>query len=319
MKVNHHTGILIVTHNSASFIESCLEAALSRSATVLVVDNASGDDTCRLVKRFPAAGLIANPENRGFAAAVNQGFQALDCPFVLLLNPDAVLQTSLEPLVQACMTPGVGAAAGPLFDAAGRPQAGFMVRRFPAALTLCLESMGINTLLPGNPVNRRYRCYDLDLSHPQPVEQPAGAFLMIRRDAWLTAGGFDESFFPLWFEDVDFLKRLDGAGLRPFWVPAVTARHHGAHSASLLTPARRLTYWYDSLLRYAARHFGFFGFRSVAACVLLGCVARMVTGSSAGCVRVLRLATRSLFRGRSVFRADAGGRAVFINSHDHVA
>ncbi len=74
--------------------------------------------------------------------------------------------------------------------------------------------LGLNRLWPGNPVNRRYRCLDLDLEAAADVEQPAGAFLLIRRDAWQALGGFDEGFHPIWFEDVDFLKRARDAGYR---------------------------------------------------------------------------------------------------------
>ncbi len=82
--------------------------------------------------------------------------------------------------------------------------------------------LGINRLWPRNPVNWRFRCYDVDLQSMKPVEieQPAGAFMMIRRDAWERVGGFDESFYPLWFEDVDFCCRLKLAGLRLFHVPS---------------------------------------------------------------------------------------------------
>ena len=63
--------------------------------------------------------FIANPDNRGFAGAVNQGFAELMNPYLLLLNPDAVIETSLEPLRQACDLPGSAGAGGRLVDANG--------------------------------------------------------------------------------------------------------------------------------------------------------------------------------------------------------
>jgi N-acetylglucosaminyl-diphospho-decaprenol L-rhamnosyltransferase len=84
-------GIVIVTYFSEREIGACLDAAVASGAEVVVVDNASGDGTVREVARRPGARLIANRSNRGFAAAVNQGIQALNSPYVLLLNPDAVL------------------------------------------------------------------------------------------------------------------------------------------------------------------------------------------------------------------------------------
>src|SRR5271165_2351861 len=94
-------GIVIVTYNSASVIGACLDAALPTAAALVVVDNASSDATVPEAARRGVR-LIANSTNRGFAAAVNQGIAVLDSPYILLLNPDAVLLTGLEPLRAAC-------------------------------------------------------------------------------------------------------------------------------------------------------------------------------------------------------------------------
>jgi N-acetylglucosaminyl-diphospho-decaprenol L-rhamnosyltransferase len=299
------TGIVVVTHNSAGFIETCLQAAVERAEQVVVVDNASHDGTCQRVRDFPQVRLIANQDNAGFAAAANQGFALLSCDFLLLLNPDAIPQTSLEPLVEACRKPQTGAAAGMLLGADGKPQNGFMVRRFPTPGALALEALGLNRLWSSNPVNRRYRCLDLDLTQVQDVEQPAGAFLMIRRDVWMELGGFDERFHPLWFEDVDFLLRLKKKGYQTRWVPGVTALHYGAHSIGGLPPPKRVWYWYANLLQYAGKHFHALGFRAVAGGIAVGSVVRMIAGMMRGSGlrsfndygKVIHLAGKSLVRG----------------------
>src|ERR1035438_5482313 len=125
-------GIIIVTYNSAAEIGACLDAALASGADIVVVDNASGDSTIAEVARRGVR-LIANSENRGFAGGVNQGCAVLNSPYVLLLNPDAVIQTSLEPLREACDWCGAAGAGGKLVDPSGRAQAGFMVRGLPTA------------------------------------------------------------------------------------------------------------------------------------------------------------------------------------------
>jgi hypothetical protein len=198
-------GAIVVTYNSEAEIGPCLDAALRHTERVVVVDNASSDGTLGEVRKRPGVSLISNAENRGFAAAANQGMKALDVPFLLLLNPDAALETGVEPLAEACGQTGVGASAGKLVDVEGRPQSGFSVRRLPTPAALAFEVLGLNRIWRRNPVNRRYRCLDLDLDTPADVEQPAGAFLMIRRDVWQELGGFDEQFHPVWFEDVDML------------------------------------------------------------------------------------------------------------------
>lgn len=273
------TGALIVTWNSAGVLRACLEAVTPHVRRTLVVDNASSDHTLEVARAVPGVEVIANPVNRGFAAAVNQGFSSLDdCEAVLLLNPDASLLDGVAALQAGLSAPDAGAAAGVLVDELGGPQSGFSVRAFPTPAALAFESLGINRIWPRNPVNRRYRCLDFDFTRPADVEQPAGAFLLIRREAWQRAGGFDEGFFPLWFEDVDFLKRLHAGGWRVRFVPQARARHGGAHSIRQLAWDSRWLYWCGSLLRYAVCHFGLPGAFLVAGAVILGSAPKAVTG-----------------------------------------
>lgn len=297
-------GIVIVTHNSEAAIGACLDAAVATGAEVVVVDNASVDGTVQIAGSRPVR-VIANPENRGFAAAVNQGFALLQRTFVLLLNPDAVLASGLEAMCAACNLPKAAGAGGLLIGADGRPQTGFMVRRFPSPAALILEALLLNRLWPGNPVNRRYRALDLDYTRRITVEQPAGAFLMIRRAVWQELGGLDEAFFPLWFEDVDFCRRAADRGYVLYYEPKAVANHTGAHSISNLTLELRRIYWYRSLLTYAARHFRPIAFRVVCLAVAVGSVPRMIGDFIlvhrprllAAYVEVVRLAGRSLVLG----------------------
>ena len=267
-------SVVIVTYNSASVISRCLQATADCDE-VVVVDNASVDNTCEVIgNEFPAVKLIRNPDNRGFATATNQGIHATRCPFVLLLNPDAVLKTSVEPLVEECLQPGVGAAAGRLLDENGQHQAGFNVRRLPTATTLAFEVLGINHVWPSNPINRRYRCLGFDPRRPQEVEQPAGAFLMVRRDVLDQIGYLDERFHPLWFEDVDLCMRIRQAGHAIHYVPASKAGHSGAHSIPALDVRQRHLAWYGNLLRCSYKHFPKWTYRRLHAAVVVGVVCR---------------------------------------------
>jgi hypothetical protein len=243
--------------------------------TAVVVDNASSDGTLACTRRA-GAHVIANAENRGFAAAVNQGIRATESEFLLLLNPDAQILTSVDALIEA--TRQYGLAAGRLVDATGETQAGFTIRRFPTPMTLILEMAGINRLWRRNPVNQRYRYLDRDLEQPGEVEQPAGAFLMTRRDVWERLGGLDESFHPVWFEDVDYCRRAIDAGYRIAYVPAVSAEHLGAHSITQVPVGHRAIWWCASLIQYAAKHFGALGYRGVCLAAVLTSLPRMVAG-----------------------------------------
>jgi N-acetylglucosaminyl-diphospho-decaprenol L-rhamnosyltransferase len=266
-------AIVIVTYNSQADIGPCLDAAVRSGAEVVVVDNASTDGTLVEV-RSRGVRVVANSTNRGFAAAVNQGFAVVTTPFVVLLNPDAELASGLDSLCEACRLPGAAGAGGKLVDAQGRPQIGFMVRQLPSAMVLTLETLLLNRVWPNNPVNRRYRGLQLNYNSRIPVEQPAGAFLMVSRAVWQELCGFDESFFPLWFEDVDFCRRAVNRGYKFYYVPEALARHRGGHSISQLSVEKRRVYWYGSLLRYSAKHFRPSSFRVVCMAVVAGSLLR---------------------------------------------
>jgi N-acetylglucosaminyl-diphospho-decaprenol L-rhamnosyltransferase len=270
----NEVAALIVTHNSEPAIGRCLDSVRGRSS-VIVIDNASSDDSVNEARRRGRATVIANPTNRGFAGAVNQGARLTESPFILLLNPDTELLDDLAPLVEACREHGL--AAGCLLGQDRKPQDGFTVRSFPTPAALIFECLGINRVWPGNPVNRRYRCSALDLTRPQLVDQPAGAFLMIRRDVFQTLQGFDERFWPVWFEDVDFCFRAVKKGFHAAYIPAVRAVHEGGHSVRQMERSNQPVYWYGSLLKYAVKHYPPSSFRAVCLAVTVGALVRMVT------------------------------------------
>ena len=284
---------------------SCLDALAERAPdmVITVVDNASTDRTVELVRQRPGVKLIANQENRGFAGGANQGFAATAADPILLLNPDVRLRTTLSPLIDACRQSGL--AAGQLTGLDGRVQTGFSIRRFPTPSSLAFELVGINRIWPGNPVNRRYRYLDRDPNLQGPVEQPAGAFLMTRRDVWQDLGGLDDEFHPVWFEDVDFCRRAVDAGYLIQYVPQVRAEHSGGHSVGNLPSARKELYWYDSLLTYGAKHFRPWSYRGICLVAMLSTVPRTIAGifreqnlnPVVSCVQIMRLAVRRLASG----------------------
>lgn len=296
---------IVVTHNSEVEAGACLDS-LKECGQLIVVDNASSDETLTVVRQRPAVEVLPNPGNAGFGAAVNQGRRIALGRYLLILNPDAVLETDCAPLMEACERHGI--AAGCLTGPDGRPQAGFTVRRLPTPAVLSFEALGLNRIWPSNPLNSRYRYRDLDLTRPCRVEQPAAAFLMVRTDVFDALGGFDEDFWPVWFEDVDFCRRARDKGFEIAFVPSVRARHAGGHSVSKIPAKYHRMYWYGSLLRYAGKHYSSLAFRMVCGSVVLGSLFRWLAGSvrRPGSLRsdyrqVLRLAAASMASGRVVY------------------
>lgn len=251
-------SVVVVAHNSSGWIESCLQAlCVEANWEIVLIDNASSDDTRECIARFnKRVRIVANAENRGFAGAVNQAVKLATGSVIVALNPDAVPQQGALDCLARILDTKTGAAGGMLLDQQGQPQLGFLVRRFPTLATALCEVLLLNRLWPSNPWNSRYRCLDLDYSQGQEVDQPAGAALAFRRDAWEQAGGLDELFYPVWFEDVDFCFRLRQLQWRIVYCPEAVFRHAGGHSVSRLSFSERQHYWYANLLRYIRKHHG---------------------------------------------------------------
>ena len=252
-------SVIVVTHNSAAAIEGCLRALASQDCEVVVVDNASQDGTAAralaLSRQIPLQ-LITISRNLGFAGGVNEGVRAANGDLLLILNPDALAEPGAINAILTCfLKTGADAVGGALIGSNGQPEKGFAFRRLPTPSSLLFEVLLINQLWPGNPVNRRYRCLGADYTREQQIEQPAGACLAVTRKAWDSAQGMDAGFFPVWFEDVDFCRRLLQSGAKIVYCPDARFRHTGAHSVGQLEFRDRQMYWYQNMVRYASKHF----------------------------------------------------------------
>jgi len=271
-------SVVIVTFDSAECLARCLDSLSGARAEIIVVDNASADDSAEMA-RERGARVIANSRNLGFAAACNQGARAAAGEYLLFLNPDTVLLEGLPEMIGALdRDPTAGAAGGLLVDPSGNPQRGFTLRRLPTFAALAFEVLLVNRLWPGNPVNRRYRCLDARLDIAQEAEQPPGACLLVRRQALEKAGHWDEAFYPLWFEDVDLCARLRASGFRLLFVPACRWEHIGAHSLSRISIAERHVFWYRNLLRFVGKHMGRRAALAMKLLVCFGAIARWTAG-----------------------------------------
>lgn len=230
-------SVVVVSYRSRDYLPGCLDAvrasleASDLAGEVIVIDNASPDDTAALVaERYPWVRLIVNEVNQGFATAANQGIRQARGRVIVLLNPDArPVGDALGRLVRfLARHPTVGAVGPRLRYPDGRTQPSR--RRFPTLLTGFLESTLIQDYWRNNRVLRQYYVADRSDDELQEVDWLVGACLAIRREALATVGLLDERFF-LYSEEVEWFWRLRRAGWRVYYLPDAEVVHsEGASS-----------------------------------------------------------------------------------------
>ncbi|CAL9617032.1 glycosyltransferase family 2 protein [Streptomyces sp. enrichment culture] len=236
--------VVIVNWNTGRYLRACVRSvgAADRSrlrvARIVVVDNASTDDS---LDGLSADGIpvdvVRNEDNRGFAAACNQGAARGRSDFVLFLNPDTRLHTdALRAVGRFLDTPEAdrfGIFGALMVDEQGRPQ--ISCSRFPGLRTYAGRMTGLDRLLPAlfPPHHLRPR----ELTRSGPVDQVIGAFFLVRRPLFEALGGFDEGYF-LYLEEVDLALRARRAGWPSYHVHEARVRHAGQVSSGQLGPWR---------------------------------------------------------------------------------
>lgn len=251
-------SILIVTWNSERFIERCLEAIPAAcdgfTYEVIIHDNASGDATLAHIDS-EANVVLRSSRNDGFAKGTNEAFAASRGRYVFLLNPDCELAPGALAKLRAFLDQNAAAAgAAPLLvDEHGELQREFQLRRLPTLHTLASEILAFARVFPKNRATAHYRYGDVELHEPAPIEQPAAAALLLRRETFEDVGRFDEQFSPAWFEDVDFCRRLAVSGKSIWVVPEARAKHYGGASLEHLTFGEFVDIWYGNMWRYAQK------------------------------------------------------------------
>ncbi len=270
---------VVVSWNSAGLVGPAA-ASVPPPARVVVVDNASGDDSAGEAERAGAA-VVRLAGNTGFGPACNLGAGALaglpPAEALLFLNPDAALldgRATLEALLaELDADPGIAAAAPAL---EGDGQGEFQLRRLPSLGSLAREAFLLNRLFPRNRGYLRERYLDRDRSVPFDVEQPAAAALLVRASVFAAVGGFDPAFAPAWFEDVDLCAKILESGYRIRFVPVARASHVGGTTMRALPYDDYLPLYTRNLLRYLRRHAGLPVRAAARAVLAAGALLRLV-------------------------------------------
>jgi GT2 family glycosyltransferase len=252
-------AVIIVNYNVRHFLEQALlsvrKAAEGLSIETWVVDNNSVDDSVAMVQqKFPEVKLIANRENVGFSTANNQAIRLSTAEYVLLLNPDTVVQadTFQKTLDFMDSRPDVGGLGVRTIDGTGTflPES---KRGFPSPWVAFCKAFGLSALFPKSPLFNRYYLGYLSEFENHEIEVLVGSFMLMRRSVLDKIGLLDEAFF-MYGEDIDLSYRIVKGGFKNYYFADTTIIHYKGES----TKKGSLNYvrvFYGAMIIFAKKHF----------------------------------------------------------------
>jgi GT2 family glycosyltransferase len=252
-------SVIIVNYNVEHFLEQCLhsvyKADCAHELEVFVVDNASVDGSLDMLQsKFPQVHLIANKDNVGFSKANNQGIEQSTGEYVLLLNPDTLVQedTFEETIAFMDAHQDAGGLGVMMLDGNGNflPES---KRGLPTPQVAFHKIFGLSRLFPKSEKFNRYHLGHLDKNDTHEIEILSGAFMFMRRSALDKVGLLDEEFF-MYGEDIDLSYRLTLGGYKNYY----TARTRIIHYKGESTKKSSINYvfvFYNAMIIFAKKHF----------------------------------------------------------------
>jgi GT2 family glycosyltransferase len=252
-------SIVIVNYNVKYFLEQCLisvyKALANIPAEVWVVDNNSVDGSVEMVRdKFPKVNLIANANNTGFSVANNQAIRASKGEYVLLLNPDTVVE---EETFSKCITfmdthIDAGALGVRMIDGKGRflPES---KRGLPTPEVALYKMFGLNKIFRNSKKFGKYHLGYLPEYETNEIEVLAGAFMFIRKKTLDEVGLLDETFF-MYGEDIDLSYRIIKGGYKNYYFPETSIIHYKGES----TKKQSVNYvfvFYNAMIIFAKKHY----------------------------------------------------------------
>jgi len=221
-------SVIIVTYNSSPFIEGCLRSITEQikglSYEFILVDNASTDDTCRMIREgFPDALLIRSPANIGFGRANNLGLNKARGEFVLLINPDTLWKRGeMRKAIQFLRDhPGIGGLGCRLLFEDGSWQKSH--GHFPTPGRELKEAFYLPRLFPKRPWSRGMFIYR-EREGTGAVDWVSATFFLCPRKVILDVEGFDERYF-MYYEDIDLSSRVREKGKEIYYYPEIEIIH----------------------------------------------------------------------------------------------
>lgn len=252
-------SIVIVNYNVKHFLEQCLNSvylALDQiPSEVFVVDNNSVDGSMEMVEdKFPQVNRIANKDNVGFSKANNQAILQSKGEYVLILNPDTVVEeeTFIKCLQFMDAHPMAGALGIKMMDGKGNylPES---KRGLPTPWVAFYKIFGLCSLFPKSKKFARYYMGNLDENFNHEVEILAGAFMLMRKETLDKSGLLDETFF-MYGEDIDLSYRIIKSGYKNYYFAGSSIIHYKGES----TKKGSLNYvyvFYKAMIIFAEKHF----------------------------------------------------------------
>lgn len=252
-------SVIIVNYNVKYFLEQCLYSVRRASENLeietIVVDNNSVDGSVEmLMHKFPEVVLIANKNNTGFSVANNQGINISKGEYVLLLNPDTVVQEDTFRKVIAFMDehPDAGGLGIKMIDGKGvfLPES---KRGLPTPMVAFYKIFGLSKLFPNSKIFGRYHLGFLDKEQVHEVDVLAGAFMLMRRAALDKVGLLDETFF-MYGEDIDLSYRIQLGGYKNYYYPHSSIIHYKGESTKK-SSVNYVFVFYNAMIIFAKKHF----------------------------------------------------------------
>jgi GT2 family glycosyltransferase len=252
-------SVIIVNYNVKYFLEQCLHAVLMAikkiNAEVIVVDNNSADGSIHMIaEKFPQVILLANTDNYGFAKANNQAIKIAVGKYVLLLNPDTVVQedTFLKCIEYLNNHSDIGCMGVKMIDGKGNylPES---KRALPTPEVAFYKVFGLSALFPRSKRFGRYHLGYLNRDEIHEVDVISGAFMFIRKIALEKTGLLDEEFF-MYGEDIDLSYRFKLSGYRNIYFPLTTIIHYKGESTRK-SSINYVIVFYRAMIIFARKHF----------------------------------------------------------------
>jgi GT2 family glycosyltransferase len=252
-------AVIIVNYNVCYFLEQALlsvrKAVQHLEAEVWVVDNNSVDGSVEMVRqRFPEVRLIANKVNTGFSKANNQAIRESNAEYVLLLNPDTLVEE--DTFVKVCRFmdehPDAGGLGVKMLDGKGEflPES---KRGLPTPWVAFYKIFGFSRLFPKSKRFGRYHLGFLDNDKTHEVDVLSGAFMLMRKETLDKVGLLDEDYF-MYGEDIDLSYRITQGGYKNYYFPETRIIHYKGESTKR-TSVNYVFVFYRAMIIFAQKHF----------------------------------------------------------------